>query len=185
MENLESQIIKQCAPTLAGLKTANLFNYSYKDAKVLSWELKEIRHKLQDKGVYIECLKQSGKTVLLYVYRKNNLSKDLRGEGILSLLKEYGYESVETEYAISKLKKRIAEEKCFPHEIGVFLGYPIGDVREFIRNKGQNCLFCGVWKVYCDAGESLKKFERYKKCTQVYSKVFANGRNISQLTVSA
>lgn len=92
---------------------------------------------------------------------------------------------METEYAISKLKKRIAEEKCFPHEIGVFLGYPIGDVREFIRNKGQNCLFCGVWKVYCDAGESLKKFERYKKCTQVYSKVFANGRNISQLTVSA
>lgn len=57
MENLESQIIKQCAPTLAGLKTANLFNYSYKDAKVFSKELKEIGYKLQEKGVYIECLK--------------------------------------------------------------------------------------------------------------------------------
>ena len=36
----------------------------------------------------------------------------------------------------------------FPHEIGLFLGYPLTDVEGFIRNHGRNYLLCGMWKVY-------------------------------------
>jgi hypothetical protein len=36
----------------------------------------------------------------------------------------------------------------FPHEIGLFLGYPLTDVEGFIRNQGRNYLLCGMWKVY-------------------------------------
>ena len=30
-KSLELQIVSECAPTLAGIKTANLFNYKYSD----------------------------------------------------------------------------------------------------------------------------------------------------------
>ena len=37
---------------------------------------------------------------------------------------------------------------AFPHEIGLFLGYPFEDVMGFIENKGENYLCSGCWKVY-------------------------------------
>ena len=41
----------------------------------------------------------------------------------------------------------------FPHEIGVFLGYPLDDVKGFIKNEGKKYLMIGYWKVYSDLAE--------------------------------
>ena len=49
----------------------------------------------------------------------------------------------------------------FPHEIGIFLGYPLADVAGFIRNKGRNCKCIGTWKVYGDAFEKDSKPKPY------------------------
>ncbi|MDD6334836.1 MAG: DUF3793 family protein [Clostridia bacterium] len=57
-------------------------------------------------------------------------------------------------------------------------------MKAFICNKGKNCLLCGVWKVYCNVAESQKIFDRYRKCTDIYLKMFAEKKNIMQLTVS-
>lgn len=113
---LEENIIRQCSPTLAGLKMANLFNYGYEKEEILNQEISKIEGKLNSKGV--------------------------------------------------------------------FLGYPIDDVKAFICNKGKKCLLCGVWKVYCNVAESQKIFDRYRKCTDIYLKMFAEKKNIMQLTVS-
>lgn len=83
-----------------------------------------------------------------------------------------------------RLKKRIQKEACFPHEIGLFLGYPLEDVEGFIKNKGRNCESCGIWKVYCNAGEKQLLFAKFKKCTEVYKQVFGEGRQLLQLTVA-
>ena len=60
------------------------------------------------------------------------------------------------------LKYRLLKRTCFPHEIGVFLGYPLEDVKGFIDNKGKNCESCGVWKVYCNREEKDKLFQKLK-----------------------
>ena len=60
----------------------------------------------------------------------------------------------------------------------------IVDVKEFIFNKGQNCKCCGVWKVYYNEQESVRTFARFKKCSEVYQKVFIGGRTLNQLTVN-
>ena len=55
----------------------------------------------------------------------------------------------------------------FPHEVGLFLGYPVWDVKGFIEHKGQQYKLCGYWKVYDDVPGALCKFEEYdwiKKC---------------------
>lgn len=70
----------------------------------------------------------------------------------------------------------------FPHEIGVFLGYPLKDVVGFIQNKGKNCKCCGCWKVYSDECEARKKFARYEKCKTIYMSMFQRGKSVLQLT---
>ena len=51
----------------------------------------------------------------------------------------------------------------FPHEIGIFLGYPLADVTGFIRNKGRNYLLCGMWKVYQQEETAATAFQYYRR----------------------
>ncbi|SDM54919.1 DUF3793 family protein [Lachnospira pectinoschiza] len=195
---IEMDLIRECAPTLAGLKTANLFNYKFDDLTNMHKELARINELLNVKGVYVRILRKSMTRALLYVYRPVRLAKDLTNPLAVSLLKKEGYgdyikktsprecSMIEIcEKAIKFLTRRVNESECFPHEIGLFLGYPAVDVKGFIEQKGQNCKCCGFWKVYGDEESSKMKFEQYRKCIEVYKKVFLQGRSLCQLTVSA
>lgn len=84
-----------------------------------------------------------------------------------------------------QLRCRLADNAAFPHEIGVFLGYPLGDVMGFIRSGGRNCRHAGCWKVYCNEAETLRLFEKFKKCRDVYLRLWNQGRSVLQLTVAA
>jgi hypothetical protein len=182
---LELAIVEHCAPTLAGLKSANLFNYGFSSFDNLSEELLMINHKLNGKGVYVEILRQKEGRALVYVYRKKKLAEEMNRPGVTEFLQTCGCENCEQGCCVEYLKSRLMKREEFPHEIGLFLGYPLGDVKGFIEYKGRNCKFCGFWKVYCNENETRRLFEKYKKCTSVYCRQFANGRSIAQLTVAA
>ena len=180
---LESRLIEHCAPTLAGMKIANLFNCFFKEKKAIVKELKHINEMLNERGVYVEALLWKDDSVLIYAYRPGHLQRELDRCGIQELLKQYGYNNFRVESCILHLKRRLYQYECFPHEIGVFLGYPLEDIKGFIENKGRNCKTCGVWKVHCNEGKKQKLFEKFKKCSEVYKQVFNEGRQISQMTV--
>lgn len=182
---LEKKMIIHCAPTLAGLKTANMFNYKFSSIDTFLNELRDSNDKLNRKGVYVEVLKIKENRALVYLYRKKRLENDLKKPGVRELLWQYGYQSCEWQHCREQLRKRLKEYDCFPHEIGVFLDYPLLDVIGFIEQGGKNCKCCGVWKVYSNECETQQLFERYRKCTEVYQKVFARGRTLVQLTVAA
>ena len=101
------------------------------------------------------------------------------------LLRTCGYRCFDVDSALDTLKSRLNGLDAFPHEIGVFLGYPLEDVLGFIENGGRNCLSCGCWKVYSNECEALKAFERYEKCKAVYQRLFASGCPLTRLTVAA
>lgn len=179
-------MIAYCAPTLAGIKSANLFNYRIQTSRrEILREIYEVNRKLNGRGVRIETLLWKETYVLIYVYRPRLLEKDLHKEGVAQLLRKFGYADCETASCLVQLRARLTAAEGFPHEIGVFLGYPLADVIGFIDHKGRDCKCCGIWKVYCDEGEAKKAFCRLEKCTQVYRQVFAAGRNIEQMTVNA
>lgn len=180
---LEQRIIEHCAPTLAGIKSGNLFRYRFTCREEVFQELAEINTKLNIRGVFVEVVRWEEDAVLIYAYRKSHLEKELRQDGVYELLGEYGYPDCEVRNCLEHLKKRLYEYDCFPHEIGVFLGYPLEDVKGFIRYKGKECKYCGLWKVYSNEQETRKLFDKIKKCNLIYSKVFASGRSISQMTV--
>ena len=97
---LEAEIIAHCAPTLAGIKTANMFTYTPMNRNKLSMEIEEENRKLKCRGVFVEVLRTSEYKALVYVYRKKKLEQDLQCEGACALLKDCGYECQETDCCI-------------------------------------------------------------------------------------
>ena len=89
---LEAEIIAHCAPTLAGIKTANMFTYTSGNRNDLQKEIEEENKKLNNRGVFVEVLRRSEHKALVYVYRKKRLQQDLSCEGACILLKNCGYE---------------------------------------------------------------------------------------------
>lgn len=181
---LESGLIEHCAPTLAGIKTGSLFNHSFKNKQSVLKDLETINELLNPRGVYLEALCFKENSVLIYAYRPKYLQSDLERPGAMDLLYKYGYTDSNVQSCIDQLKRRLYHYDCFPHEIGIFLGYPLEDVKGFIENNGRNCKTCGMWKVYCNEGDKEKLFKRYKKCQNVYIQVFGKGKNLTQMTVS-
>ena len=86
---------------------------------------------------------------------------------ILRFLEQFGYTS---DMDLPQMLRTLASRmQCgnFPHEIGVFLGYPLADVQGFILNHGKNCLLCGCWKVYSDPESARRTFANYDRCRDI------------------
>lgn len=79
----------------------------------------------------------------------------------------------------------LKSSKDFPHEIGLFLGYPYEDVKGFIDNKGECSKCIGCWKVYGDVSRAEDTFDRYKRCTSDYVSRFKEGMTLEELAVCA
>ena len=65
----EREVIEECSPTLAGLKTGNLFNYRYDYISDFRKELASVSRKLNAIGVYVTFLLRNDKSALLFVFR--------------------------------------------------------------------------------------------------------------------
>lgn len=180
----EEMLIQHCSPTLAGMKTGNLFTCPYETEGELRQTLRFWNGALACKGVRILPLRCHGGRALIYLYRPARLSRDLQNEAARRLLRERGYRSEAPDQCVVLLGKRIRENGEFPHEIGLFLGYPPEDVSGFIENRAERCKCVGCWKVYGDVEAAQKIFARYKKCTQVYLDQYARGKSVERLTVA-
>lgn len=181
----EDLLVKHCSPTLAGLKTGNLFNCSCNSEKEAINFVNKYNKIFLDKGIKLILLNYSNNRALLYLYRKNKLKSDLSSPYAEFLLKMQGYIGIDVESCIIQLKRRVKTSKEFPHEIGLFLGYPPEDVYGFICNKGACSKCTGCWKVYGDEEEALKKFAKFKKCSRIYYLKWKQGFSLEKLTVSA
>lgn len=184
----EQQMIEQGAPTLMGIKPANLFRYFAPEAGQVFHEVSKWNHRLKPYGVSVEIIKVCPRTesYLIYIYRRSSLEKILKKEKVCRFLEASGYR-METEMKglLVQLSDRLCLEDDFPHEIGIFLGYPLCDVIGFIENKGKNYTCCGFWKTYGDPGEARRRFNAYRICTKVCKERFEQGTPVIQLVVAA
>lgn len=185
MKMSEEAIIFHCAPTLAGIKTANLFRASFSSAKEMRDEIRALNHKLVCKGVRVMPLLFRDNAALIYLYRPSLLRRDLTGKEAADILAEHGYfYATAPERCIAELVCKLNRSCEFPHEIGLFLGYPPEDVRGFIENKASSCKIVGYWKVYGDECKAKNLFAKYKKCTDAFLKRHAKGSTLEMLTVT-
>lgn len=174
-------LIDHCAPTLSGLKIANMFTCTYFSQNELYDKILLWNSLLNSRRIFLKVLRYESFRAIVYVYRKNNLEEVLSNIDISNFLYNYGYKSSKISYSINLLRKRMVLNCNFPHEIGIFLGYPLKDVNSFIKNSGKNCLYAGYWKVYHNKNEAIKMFNNFTKCRLLYRNLFLGGKSVFQL----
>ena len=179
----EEFLVRNCAPTLAGLKTANLFSCPCAGQRELVQSLRQLNGRLNGKGLRIVPLRVSQGRALIYLYRPGRLQTDMADAQAARLLRQLGYDPADSGRCLVRLSQRLRQSEDFPHEIGLFLGYPPEDVQGFIEHHAQGSKCTGCWKVYGDEAAARRKFAQYKKCTRVYCDQWKKGKNIERLTV--
>lgn len=153
----EKSLVRQCAPTMAGIKTGSLFSYEM-NQKQLNKKVKKLNKILEKHSIKLLNLCYKKGKGLLYMYRPEMLKKDLLGNETKEILAIKNYPVPHMEKCIEKLTEELKADEEFPHEIGLFLGYPPVDVKGFIKHNAK-CEKCvGLWKVYGDVEESQKNF---------------------------
>ncbi|MBR4543260.1 MAG: DUF3793 family protein [Lachnospiraceae bacterium] len=179
---IKESLIEYGAPTLAGIKTGNAFSV-HNSKKGITEEIKAINNVLTKRGLRLVPIKQTEKFTLVYLYRPARLKKDLSSPGAVSILSKKGYCCSDPDRCLAQLVEHLKKDKVFPHEIGLFLGYPPDDVRSFMESPCQGVKCVGCWKAYSNQEEAEKTFKRFQKCTEIYKKEAGKGKSLEDLIV--
>lgn len=176
-------LVEHCAPTFAGLKTGNLFRISYADIEAFREELRELNGILKKKGLRAVPVRMTAEFALVYLYRPDFLKRDLGSEEATRLLKSLGYEPQSVNRSIAFLARMMREKEAFPHEVGLFLGYPPEDVLGFMKSSREGVKCIGCWKVYGDEARARAAFWRFQRCREVFEENVQRGRKLEALIV--
>lgn len=175
-----------CMPTLLKHKPSSLITFQKKYI-----EKEEVFfHTLLEEAARFSCryeiLYENEKALYVLLYQPELLQEVLNKYGNNPLLRSHGYEMREKlltfnlkvfQTRFQKYKREA--ERDFPHEVGIFLGYPIEDVEEYVKNNGENYLLCGYWKVYHNVEEALLTFAYFKRIREEAIQLFFSGKELS------
>ena len=182
------------APVLLGLKPAAIFTVSKAEKARLEELLSSCGKKRggncpleeycggarmeeafpSDCRVFAIVTLHSGEKESILLYRKDILYAHLADRKVKRFLHSLalGYEE-EADW-ILHFKKRFLEYKEegreFPHEIGIFLGYPLWDIRAFMQNPRREAKLTGYWKVYYKVEKAREQFQKYDRCIALLQK---------------
>ena len=164
--HLENLIKYNTALIKAGLKPSVTLTMLKGQRDLYSLWLKfgeSLLHKLSLNHVILRDNKNS---LILFIYDTNILENYLQKKHNNEFLKSLGYDtSASTKNIVNYLKIRYNIFHC-PHELGVFLGYPLDDVKEFMSCTPKKCLLCGYWKVYNNCQSAINTFTLYDKARE-------------------
>ena len=76
----EETVVRQCAPTLAGIKTGSLFPCPYDSREELLQDVRSLNKRLVPKGLCLLPMRYQGNRALLYLYRPHCLRRDLTND---------------------------------------------------------------------------------------------------------
>lgn len=180
---LEELTVLNAAPVIRGVKPSGLLCLACPiDASVYRQWKESLAPHIRAYPLY-SC---KGKPVML-LYREAGLRRVLKGRRAKSVLSAAGYpESTDIKSYLVELKRRFGEyikgRGEFPHEVGIFLGYPPDDVQDYICNGGKSCLLTRYWKVYNKPCKAYRTFRLYDKAkSEAYSE-YAAGAGIQSIT---
>ena len=180
-EKFGFRVVTQCAPVLKGVKISNLITM-----KPGGW--RKIRAYLKKSRIICIPLYVDAEKEVLFLYRYEQLERHLKNREVREFLRGCGYESFEVASVLVRLRRRYrlyaGISKEFPHELGVLLGYPVGDVQGFIDNRGENSLTSRYWKVYQNPKEAERIFDLYDRVKEQALKEIMCGQSLSHVAVS-
>lgn len=157
-QQIECQIVMQCAPVLSGEKISNLLSIESRFGDY-------VEQLFMNSPFSIQWIYGTADKTNYLIYQKEMLQGYLMREDVQTVMKGFGYETTQLTsilfsfaHRYERYRKNGAE---FPHEMGVLLGYPLADVTGFLRNKGKNQRYTGYWKVYGDVTYAKFMFQKF------------------------
>lgn len=172
----------QCAPVLVGIKPSNLLIVKHPICEKVKKEILEVEANYR-------LLYSSENRYIYLVYRKRALEALLKKPLTIAYLSGFSYEEFDLANGIEKsiahlsfrLQTALDNKKDFPHEIGVFMGYPIDDILDFVKNSGRNYEVSGYWKVYHKKEVAIRVFKQYDLARAAAVRHIRNGGHLNQL----
>lgn len=174
------ELVLHCAPILKDVKIANIVTVTPEKFRLYV-------RLLTGTGISWMLLNVNKQRAILYLFRRDRLEEYLSGKEIGDFLEGYGYQKGRLEDKLTRLAKRVESfgdgKVSFPHEIGIFLGYPLWDVEGFLKNNGENSIRNGYWKVYDDLAGALRTFESFDRSRERAMEELVQGKSIREITV--
>lgn len=161
------RILRMIGPVILGSKPVEIIN--------IPGDINEKEIKIyQIKSFFSNCCKityrfintcDSGKRVLFI--NEKQLAKVLSNKKCINFLKFMGYPSeYELNNYIDELISRLESEE-FPHEIGIFLGYPLKDVLGFMGYGRKELVGTCNWKIYGDKEISYRIYNNFVRDKEI------------------
>ena len=176
--SVELRLIIQNAAVLKGKRISGMLFLNDR-------ELARISIKLHNTNISLIILCTCKKRHLVMVYRAKELEEYLKNKDVGNYLREFGYRRDDFISNLIRLHQRMNgfynKIKEFPHEVGVFLGYPICDIKGFLENKGERYLHSGYWKIYGNLEETREKFLSYDKAREIAIDEFLAGNRLENI----
>ena len=182
LDCLTAHLMLECAEVLAGVKPANLISIGNRPQPCgrnlyQLWQSHHSELAARLACLTIKVLQTKEKSLLLLCYNNNHLERHLAHAGIRTLLHRAGYEAyVSTAALLAELCRRIGENNSFPHEIGLFIGYPAKDVAAFMGLIKLPFACQCLWKVYGNPEQSLELAEQFRCCRERMGTVLRTGQ---------
>lgn len=181
LDCLTAHLLLECSEVLAGVKPANLIslvNRSRPCGRNLYqlWQSHHEELSVRIANLNFMLLKSREQSLLLLCYNRDHLERHLAHAGIRTLLHKAGYETnISCEQLLSELRRRIERNDSFPHEIGLFIGYPAKDVAAFMGMVNLSFTCQGPWRIYGNPSSSLDLADRYRCCRHRMGAILATG----------
>lgn len=177
-DDFDRQIAMQCAPLIAGLVISNILTVDeeYSDKVIRLFEGTDIS--------LITLIAKKGR-VSFFLYREKKLIEYLMDDEAKNLLHNIDLSYITSECGmlenfIRRYREYMIYGGYFPHEMGIFLGYPVEDVEGFIQNNGRNSLYTGYWKVYKNVPAKIRLFERFEQVRESFITMIFCGVSINE-----
>ena len=121
-KHVETKLAIQCAPLITGIKISNLLIVSHAEAENLP-------NTLRSTGLVFLKLSEVKDKVTFLVFRRQELHEYLGDSKVQEILLACGYEDLSLRgilYTFMEHYQAYAkDERQFPHEMGLLLGYPV------------------------------------------------------------
>lgn len=161
LECLTAHLLLESSEVLGGVKPANLVSLVNR-TRSCGRNLHQLWQSHHDvilsrlAGLCFKVLQSRENAILLFCYKPDYLERHLAHHGIRTLLSKAGYDTTQSsEDLLAELCHRIGTTGSFPHEIGLFIGYPAKDVAAFMGMVKLPFTCQGPWKIYGNPTQSL------------------------------
>lgn len=180
-ESFQMNMILQTAPVLKKVKASCMFTVPTSYTKM-------VKSLFARTSLRVRVLCRGANRDVLLVYREEALEAYVNRKENRAFLRQFGYGEGTLDAFLTLLGEHVSRyynrEHAYPHEMGIFLGYPLEDVRGFFLHEGKDSLLTGYWKVYSDVEQAKRTFRLYDEAKETSVREFFTGKRVWEIALA-